>query len=190
MNEWLTSLAMDPFAPGTFRLVVNSALSEFVHSPDGSANDPLEMPAHSFAFDCFLWLVLTHIQILPQASIIDFVHGATVWAGLLRIVAGRVTFTGIDSSFVTPEFVRANLERLLQTIQADLHLGTDDDGGGLLPIVSQPLSTVPAMSRFKVQISTVVGNPASNRITVGRLGDASDAEPFAPTMRERLDDLN
>ena len=120
---------------------------------------------------------------------VGFVHGATAWAGLLRIVAGRVTFTGIDSSFVTPEFVRANLERLLQTIQADLHLGTDVDGGGLLAIVSQPLSTVPAMSRFKVQISTVAENPASNRISVRLPADASDAEPFAPTTRERLDDL-
>ena len=54
MSEWLTSLAIDPLARGTFRLVVNSALSGFVHSQDGSANDPLEMPAHSFAFDCFL----------------------------------------------------------------------------------------------------------------------------------------
>lgn len=130
-------------------MVVNSALSAFVHSQDGHANDSLEMPAHSFALDCYWWLNLTR-RPLPRLKMTDFVHGATAWAGLLRIIAGRVTVAGVDTTFVTPEFVRANLERLLQTIQADLNLVVDVIAGGLLTLVSQSLESVPPClaSRF------------------------------------------
>lgn len=100
----------------------------------------------------------------------------------MRILAGRVTFTAINSSFVTPDFVRANLERLLQTIQADLNLGTDVDGRGLIPLVTQPLSSVPAMSRFGVQLlTTLAGDPTSNIITVE--DDISNANLVAQIMR-------
>ncbi|TKA51043.1 hypothetical protein B0A53_05838 [Rhodotorula sp. CCFEE 5036] len=162
MNEWLETLTIKPQGRGALRMVANCALSDFVHSPEGSAYDPLEMSAHVFALDIYMW----HI-----------------WAGLLRILAGRVTVAGVDSSFVTPEFVRANLERLLQTIQADLDLAIDMIGVGLLTLVSRSLQSVPAMSRFKVRISTVAGDPASNRISVVDSADGSDAEPFAPTVR-------
>lgn len=186
LNEWLKSLAVDPRAPGTMRLMVNGALSDFVYSPDGSANDPLQMPAHSFALDCCLWLILTHHQTFPELNIQEFMHGATIWAGLLRVVADRVTFAGVNSSFVTPDFVAANLERLLQTIQADLDLGTDVDGRGLIPLVSQPLHSVPAMSRFGVQVLTTLGaaagDPDSSMILIR--DDVSNTDFVAQAMRE------
>ena len=110
MQDWLTSLT-SPDLFGAVRLFLNSALSDFVYSQSGTA-DPLETPAHAFAFDCYVWLTLTH-PAMPPPKLYRFSHGATIWAGLLRILAGRVTVAGVDSSFVTPEFVRANLERLL-----------------------------------------------------------------------------
>lgn len=184
MQEWVKT--PKPAVLGyVLRLHINSALSEFVHSPDGSANDPLEMPAHAFALKCDLWLMMAD-RIPPQLKATEFLHGATVWAGLLRILAGHITIAGVDSSYVTPEFVRANLERLLQTIQADLDLAIDATGGGLLPLVSQPLYHIPAMFGYNVQISTVGGDPARNMISIGRPGDASHAERFAQTVRERF----
>lgn len=154
-------------------------MSDFVHSPDGSASDPLEMPAHAFALKCDLWLILTHGLFLPL-QVREFLHGATIWGGLLRILAGRVTVAGVDSSFVTPEFVRASFERLLQTIQAGLDLGTDSTARGFFPLVTQPLSSVPAMSRFGVQVLTPLGGH-DNMILVG--DKASSDNLFAQAMR-------
>ena len=182
LQEWLKSLA-DPVLRGALRLYVNSALSDFLYSSDGATNDPLGVPAHAFALDWYVWLILTR-QDLTLSKFFKFLHGATVWAGLLRIVAGRVTVAGVDSSFLTPEFVAAYLERLLQTMQADLDLTTDVTGGpgGLLPLVSQPLHSVPAMSRYNVRISTVAGDPASNRISVDRSGDGARSERLEQTV--------
>lgn len=184
MNEWLNSLDSQPEVCFSVRTVINSGLSAFVYSQDNT-EEPLEMPAHAFALDFLVWLCATHPD-MPRPKLCRFVHGATVLAGLLRVVAGRVTTTDVDTSFVTPELVRANLERLLQTVQAELDLAIDVTGGGILPLVSQPLSTAPAMSRFNVHFSTLAGDPTSNRVSVSRPGDASHAERFAQTVRERF----
>jgi hypothetical protein len=184
MNEWLNSLASQPEFRDILRLTINGALSDFLFSQDGIAHDPLELPPHAFALDFNTWLSSASPD-LPWSRFVQFLQEVTIWAGLLRIVAGRVTVTGVDSSFVTPELVRSNLERLLQTIQADLDLLSDAIGEGLLSLVSQQLLSVPATARFNVQFSTVEGDPASNRISVGRPGDTSHAEHFAQSLRER-----
>ncbi|GAA5964405.1 hypothetical protein JCM8115_006300 [Rhodotorula mucilaginosa] len=164
MQEWLKSLA-DPILRVSLRLYVNTALSDFTYSAEGVMHDPLELPAHVFALNCYLWFHSTQTA-LPSLRKRQFLHGATIWAGLLRILAGRVTVAGVDTSCVTPELVASNLERFLRAIQADLDLTIDDTGGGLLPLVSQPLSTVPAMSRFNVKISTVPEYLPHNKISV------------------------
>ncbi|GAA5964382.1 hypothetical protein JCM8115_006291 [Rhodotorula mucilaginosa] len=184
MSEWLHSLASQPDVCFGLRTVINSGLSAFVYSQDNT-EDPLEMPAHAVGLDLFVWLCVTHRD-MPRPKLYRFSHGATIWAGLLRILAGRVTVAGVDSSFVTPEFVRSNLERLLRSIQADLDLAIDVTGGGLLTLVSQPLNHVPAMFGYNIQISSVAGDPARNMISIGRPGDASHAERFAQTVRERF----
>lgn len=181
MNEWLESLATPPGVRWAVRIIVNSALCDFLHSQDGIAHDPLELPAHAFALNCYAWLSATQPE-LPWPQLRTFVHGATVWAGLLRVVAGRVNVAGSNTSFVTPDFVGANLERLLQTMQADLNF-IDVTGGGLLQLVSQPLRSVPAMSRFSVQLATL-GDRASNRISVTPPGHA--AERYIQTVQERF----
>lgn len=184
MNEWLTSLASQPELRDILRLTINGALSDFLFSQDGLAHDPLELPPHAFALDFHTWLC-SACPDLPRSRFVQFLQEVTIWAGLLRIVASRVTVAGVDSSFVTPELVRSNLERLLQMIQADLDLTSDAIGEGLLWLVSQQLLCVPATSRFNVQFSTLEGDPVSNRISVGRPEDASHAEQFAQTVRER-----
>lgn len=179
LQEWLKSLA-DPLLRAALRIYVNSALGDFIYSGDSLTHDPLELPAHAFALDCHLWSTSSQTT-LPWHRFRHFLHGATIWAGLLRIVAGRVTVAGVNTSFVTPEFVAANLERLLQTIQADLNLGRDVDGRGLIPLISQALHSVPAMSRYHVRVSTMAG-ALDNRIFVDRPGEASRSERLEQTV--------
>jgi hypothetical protein len=172
LPEWLKSLA-DPVLRGALRIYINSALSDFLYSADGLMHDPLDLPAYSFGLDCYLWFTSTQTT-LPWLTFQQFLHGATIWAGLLRILAGRVTVTGVDTSCVTSELVASTLERFLQA--GDLNLGTVVDGRGLIPLVSQPLHSVPAMSRYNVRTSIVGGGSANNRIFVDRPGEGSRSE--------------
>lgn len=161
MGEWLKSLASQPALRDVFRLLINSGLSDFVYSQDNT-EDPLEMPAHAFALDFITWLRETQPDVRPP-KLCRFLHGATVWAGLLRILAGRVHPAGVNTSFVTPELVASNLERLLRTIEADLDIAIGRKAVGLCMLVSLPLHSVPAMSRFVLRIPALARESAINR---------------------------
>lgn len=170
-SEWLESLASQPGACRFARLTINGALGDFVYSQNNNTADLLEMPAHAFGLDCHLWLISIQ-QALPPLRFRQFLHGATIWAGLLRILAGRITVAGVDSSFVTEDFVAGNLERLLQTIQGELDLTSDAIGEHLLMLIGQQLSCISATPGSSVQSPTAAGGRASNRISAGGPGDA------------------
>lgn len=76
IEQWIKSLKPAALR-GLLRLYINSALSDFVHSPDGRTNDPLEMPAHDYALKSRLWLMSTQ-QSFPHLKLKEFMHGATV----------------------------------------------------------------------------------------------------------------
>ncbi|GAA5886257.1 hypothetical protein JCM3774_001608 [Rhodotorula dairenensis] len=72
--------------------------------------------------------------------------------GSLALPAHAEAITWCSCSRVTPELVRANLERTLQAIQDDLDLSMDVTGGGFLDLASSPLKTVPVLAGLGVHL--------------------------------------
>ncbi|GAA5881272.1 hypothetical protein JCM3774_002873 [Rhodotorula dairenensis] len=179
INEWLDSFPRGSEHRVALRVLINTILRACARGNDRAGS--LALPSHTFALCLCAWYTSTQ-QVTYSRRFIHFLHGVTVWGGLLRILDGRIA--GADSSRVTPELARANLERILQAVQDDLDLNMDPTGGGFLELISDALTSVPALADIGVFLTTVGGDRATNRIRVAPLREASLAEYFAQVLPE------
>lgn len=182
INEWLDSLAPNPQLRNDARMAINSALSA-VAVAGGPPSGRLVLAAHSFAIAFWTWYEATQSGNLPR-SFARFLHAVTISVGLMQVLTGRVA--GADSSRVTPELVRANLERALRAVQGDVDLSMDATGGGFLDVIAELLKSIPGMDSYSVHLSTIAGDRNLNMISLARPDDTAHSQRFVRALRDRL----
>lgn len=165
-------------------LFIRQALRDMLVTEPGY--NPLDLPASSFAA-----VLVTVFSDLTDARpdddwAVDFLHRATIWAGLARILDGRAPNV---QNVVDAELVRLNLRRLLLSVEEYIDLKSGGNVRRILNFFMEEFGFIAGLAGSGVHFEasgTVAGGfvPRVADVVITRPGELAPGQRLAATSSQ------